>query len=188
MPQNKPAHLAHSSSLARLQPVDDAAFGRSMPGWVVWGSLLLVWMASLLPWRLWQPVPDLLLLFLVYWCLHEPSRVGLTTAFVFGLLMDVHDAGLLGLQSVGYVLAAYGVELLRRRLLRFPAIVQMLHILPVLVLATLVPHLLGAWLQGAWAGWAWLWSVLMTVALWPLLDILMSLPVRSSGAGDTGSV
>ena len=43
------------SSLMDLQPVDAGAFRRAASGWLVWGSLVLVWMASLLPWRLWQP-------------------------------------------------------------------------------------------------------------------------------------
>ena len=55
-----------------------------------------MWLVSLLPWRLWQGAPDVLILIIAFWCAHEPRRVGLFTAFTFGLLMDVHDAGLLG--------------------------------------------------------------------------------------------
>ena len=64
-------------------------------GLFVWGTILLVWLVSLLPWRLWQGAPDVLILIIAFWCVHEPRRVGLFTAFCFGLLMDVHDAGLL---------------------------------------------------------------------------------------------
>jgi len=65
-------------------------------GVFVWGTVLVAWLVSLLPWRLWQGAPDILLLIIAFWCVHEPRRVGLFTAFFFGLLMDVHDAGLLG--------------------------------------------------------------------------------------------
>lgn len=176
------------SSLMDLQPVDAGAFQGAASGWLVWGSLILVWMASLLPWRLWQPVPDVLLLVLLYWCLHAPARVGLTTAFVFGLLMDVQDTGLLGLHALCYVLAAYGVLRLSQRLRHFNSWLQTLQVLPVLVAACTLSTLLGAWLNGDWEGWEWLWSVLLTGALWPLLDILMSLLPHRLGGDGSGSV
>ena len=58
-------------------------------GVFVWASIILVWLVSLLPWRLWQGAPDVLILIIAFWCAHEPRRVGLFTAFTFGLLMDV---------------------------------------------------------------------------------------------------
>ncbi|WP_368642576.1 rod shape-determining protein MreD [Castellaniella ginsengisoli] len=176
------------SSLMALQPVDAAAFQNAAPGWLVWGSLILVWMASLLPWRLWQPVPDVLLLMLLYWCLRAPARVGLTTAFVFGLLMDVQDAGLLGLHALCYVLAAYGILRLSHRLRHFNAWLQTLQVLPVFVGSCMVSSLLGAWLSGAWEGWNWLWSALFTGILWPLPDVLMSLRPRRLGGDGAGPV
>lgn len=179
---------AGGSSLMALQPVDTAPFLRSSSGLLVWGTLVLFWVASLLPWRLWEPVPDVLWLMLVFWGLHEPDRVGLVTAFVFGLLMDVHDAGLLGLHALCYVLGVYGVLLLRRRLQHFNAWVQTFHILPVLVVASMISRLLGAWLNGEWVGWDWLWSALLTGALWPLADILMFLQQRRLDDGDVGVV
>ncbi len=184
-PSNKRNDMG--ARLSKLQPVDEAAFKHAAPAALVWGSLLVVWMASLLPWRLWQPVPDVLLLFLVYWSFHEPQRVGLFTAFVMGLLMDVQDSSLLGLHALSYVLSCYAVLLLRRRLMRFPALVQMVHILPLLVLIALLTSTLGSWLNAKWIGWDWLWSILITGALWPVLDFIMSLPFRYSGSSDVGT-
>lgn len=185
-PTNRPA--SGVSSLMALQPIDAAPFHRPAPALLVWGSLLFVWMASLLPWRLWSPVPDLLMLVLAFWCLHEPERVGLFTAFVLGLLMDVHDAGLLGLHALCYVLVAYGMLRLHRRLQHFNVGVQMLHAMPVFVLALMASHLLGAWLNGEWAGWEWLWSALITTALWPLADVLLLLYQRRLDGGGVGPV
>lgn len=183
---NRPA--ADRSSLMALQPVDTAPFRHPASAWLVWTTLLLVWMASLLPWRLWHPAPDLLLLMLAFWCLHEPGRVGLVTAFLFGILMDVHDAQLLGLHALYYVLAAYGMTALSRRLQHFNRWVQMLHVLPILVLASLPSRLLGAWLGSEWVGWDWLWSALITAALWPVADVLLSLSQRRLGGDDVGAV
>ncbi len=178
---------SQNSRLMSLQPVDNAPFKKSSSFWLVWFSLVLVGMASLLPWRQWQPVPDVLFLMILFWCFHEPSRVGLLTAFVFGLLMDVHDTSILGLHALCYVLGAYGILLLHRRLQHFNSLVQMIHILPVVLFATMVTSLISAWLNSEWVGWHWLWSALITVVLWPLVDFLMFMHQRRSVTDDVGS-
>ncbi|HUH88987.1 MAG TPA: rod shape-determining protein MreD [Pusillimonas sp.] len=175
------------SSLTKLEPIDVTPFRRPSGGLFIWGSILLVWIISLLPWRLWQPAPDLLLLVILFWCLNEPRRVGMTTAFVFGLLMDVHDAGLMGEQALIYVLAAYGTIVLSRRLLHFSALAQAVHILPIVVASEAVARIVHAWLAGEWTGWTWVWSSLFTVALWPLADTLLHLPQRRRDEIDTGA-
>lgn len=177
-----------SSSLMSLQPVDNAPFKDSSSSWLVWLSLIFVAMASLLPWRQWQPVPDVLCILIVFWSFHEPRKVGLFTAFVFGVLIDVHDISLLGQTSLFYILSVYGVSLMRKRMLHFNAIIQMLHVLPVILIAAAFTNLLAAWQNDQWLGIDWLWSALITCALWPLLDIIMFLHQRRSVADDAGSV
>lgn len=175
--------------LDTLQPVDAAPFRLPSSPLLIWGSLMLVWLLSLLPWRLWLPAPDLMLLLLVFWCVNEPGRIGMLSAFVFGLLMDVHDGALLGEHALTYVLAAYGGVALHRRLQRFNAVAQAIHLLPVFVGAVLVAHAVQAWLLGGWnGGWSWLWSSLLTLLLWPLLDFLIYLPQRRLDAPDGDSV
>jgi len=182
-----PATAGRASSLSALEPIDTAPFRRPSSTLFVWGSLILVWLMSLLPWRLWQPAPDLLLLVILFWCVNEGRRVGMLAAFIFGLLMDVHDAGLLGDRALVYTLAAYGAIILTRRLQHFNAVVQAVHMLPVIVLAEAVSTIIHAWLEGAWPGWGWLWSALFTTALWPLADILLHLPQRRQEEIDSGA-
>src|SRR3546814_19212486 len=96
-PDNSPQIAAPTrSGLSALQPIDTSPFKRPSGLFFIWFTLILIWMISLLPWRLWQPAPDLLLLVVAFWCLNESQRVTMLTAFVFGLFMDVHDAALLG--------------------------------------------------------------------------------------------
>lgn len=179
--------VRQSGSLSALQPIDTTSFKPPFSWLYIWSTILVVWLASLLPWRLWAPAPDLLLLVLAFWCLNEPRRVGMPVAFFFGLLMDVHDGGLMGGQALAYTLVAYGVELLRRRLVRFNALVQAVHLLPVFLAAAIVARFFYAWMSGEWAGWGWLWSTLFTVLLWPLADFLLHLPQRRLDDPDSGS-
>ncbi|WP_442595677.1 rod shape-determining protein MreD [Parapusillimonas sp. JC17] len=176
------------SSLSALQPIDTAPFKRPSNLAFIWFTILLMWLLSLLPWRLWQSAPDLLLLVIAFWSVHEPQRVTMFTAFVFGLLMDVHDAGLLGGHALTYTLVAYGAVVLHRRLTRFNAVVQALHMLPVFLVAETLGNMVYAWLSGEWAGWHWLWSTLLTAALWPLAEFLLHMPQRRLDEADAGSV
>lgn len=187
-PENKSAMVVQRrSSLSALQPIDSSPFKQPSNPLFIWITLLLVWLISLLPWRLWLPAPDLLLLVIVFWCLNEPHRVNMLAAFCFGLLMDVHDGALLGEQALTYTLAAYGALLLWRRLQHFNSIVQAIHMVPVFVLAEAVSSLSHAWLVGEWVGWQWLWSALFTAALWPLADVLLHMPQRRLDETESGS-
>lgn len=176
-----------TSLLSSLQPVDSTPFKQAAHPVFVWTTVLLVWLISFLPWRLWQPAPDILLLVIAFWCLNEPQRVSMLTAFIFGLFMDVHDAGLLGEKALAYTLVAYGTIILARRLQRFGAVIQAIHLLPVFVLSEAASRIIHAWLAGEWAGWQWLWSALFTVALWPVADALLHMPQRRLNETDPGS-
>ncbi|PLC54749.1 rod shape-determining protein MreD [Pollutimonas nitritireducens] len=175
------------SSLSSLEPIDASPFKRPSSPLFVWFTLLLIWLVSLLPWRVWQPAPDLLLLVIVFWCLHEPGRVNMLAAFCIGLLMDVHDGALLGEQALTFSVAAYGSLLLSRRLQRFNSIVQAIHMLPVFVLSEAVSRVAHSWLAGEWVGWDWLWSALFTAMLWPLADVLLHMPQRRLDETESGS-
>ena len=58
----------------------------------IWGSLLLALVVNMLPLGRVAWMPDVLALVLVFWSVHQPLRVGIGAAFVFGLAMDVHQA------------------------------------------------------------------------------------------------
>lgn len=187
-PRTAVAPERRRSALTALQPIDVAPFRRPSGLFFIWTTVLLMWLLSLLPWRMWQPAPDILLLVIAFWCLHEPRRINMAVAFMFGLLMDVHDAGLLGEQALAYTLVVYGTQLLSRRILRFNVVIQTIHLVPIFVLAEAVARLAHAWLVGGWAGWDWLWSALFTVALLPLADVLLLMPQRQRDDADSSAV
>lgn len=154
----------------------------------VWGTIVFAWMLSLLPWKLWLASPDILIVVIAFWCVYEPARVGLVTAFIFGLLIDVHAAGPLGEHALSYTLIAYAAVILSRRLLRFELWSQALHLLPVFFGAKLVTQVLHAWLDGRWGGWDWALGVLLTVVVWPLIGLVLLLPQRAAGDVESSSV
>ena len=55
-------------------------------------TLALGFALNVLPWGRVAWVPDFLALVLVFWNVHQPRKVGIGIAFLFGLLMDIHEA------------------------------------------------------------------------------------------------
>jgi hypothetical protein len=85
----------------------------------IWFTLALALAANLMPLGRHPALPDLLALTLVFWNVHQPLRVGVGAAFVFGLFMDVHDAALLGQHALAYTLLSFFAITIHRRLLWF---------------------------------------------------------------------
>jgi rod shape-determining protein MreD len=144
----------------------------------IWGTLAAAFLLNLLPWGRLPGVPDFLALALVFWNVHEPRRVGMAAAFVFGLLMDVHDAALFGEHALAYTLLSYGAISLHRRILWFPVGVQILYVAPLLLLAQAVLLLLRLWVGGVFPGWWHFLDSVVAALLWPLATALLLAPQR----------
>ena len=105
----------------------------------VWGSLLVALMLNMLQnMGLWGRAiwtPDLLAIVLVFWTVHQPLRVSIVVAFVFGLLMDVHQGSLLGQHALAYTVLSYLAIAIHRRLLWFTVPSQAAQVLPLFAVA-----------------------------------------------------
>ena len=100
-------------------------------------------------------LPDFLALTLVYWTMLYPRYVGMTIAFICGLLMDVHNGSVLGQQALGYVVLSYLTYSFHRRIPWFGPLGQMLHIIPFLLISQVVVLLVRLWLDGLWPTPVW---------------------------------
>ena len=147
------------------------------PGFI-WGSLVVALMLGLLPLGRLVWVPDLLAVVLVFWNIHQPRRVGLTAAFLFGLALDVHQASLLGQHALAYSVLIYFAIMVHRRVQWFSVPAQALQLLPLFALAhaiTIVLRLIGG---AVFPGWPVLLAPLLEAALWPWLSLLLLAPQR----------
>ena len=129
-------------------------------------------------------LPDVLAVVLVFWTIHQPLRVGVATAFVLGLALDVHESALLGQNALAYVCMSYFATAIHRRVLWFPLREQTLQVLPVFVAAALVEWLTRLIASEAWPHWSQLLAPLLQTALWPLLGALLLAPQRRAHAHD----
>ena len=122
--------------------------------------------------------PDLLALVLVFWNVHQPRRVGVGAAFCFGLVMDVHQAALLGQHALAYTLLSFLAITVHRRVLWFSVPAQALHVLPVFVAAHAVSLLARLIAGGMFPGWWLLAAPVFEALLWPVVVLLLLAPQR----------
>jgi rod shape-determining protein MreD len=145
-------------------------------GWFIALTLIVAFFANLVPLGRLPGVPDWVALVLVFWCIHQPLRVGMGAAFLLGLLMDVADASVMGQHALAYVLLAFAAGGLSRRILWFRLSLQALHVLPLLLGAQtvmLVVRLIGG---AEFPGLPYFLGSLVATALWYPMTYLLLLP------------
>lgn len=142
------------------------------------GSVIVAFFLNVLPWGQWVGVPDFVALVLVFWSIHQPRTVGIGIAFFMGLLMDVHDATLLGENALSYTLLSYFAIMIHRRVLWFKVPTQTLHVLPLLFLMQLVQLLIRLMVSGDFPGILYFLESIITAALWPVVTWILLAPQR----------
>jgi rod shape-determining protein MreD len=144
----------------------------------IWFTLALALAANLMPFGRHPALPDLLALTLVFWNVHQPLRVGVGAASVFGLFMDVHDAALLGQHALAYTLLSFFAITIHRRLLWFSVPSQALQVLPLFAAAHAVSLIVRMFAGGMFPGWELALAPLVEALLWPVASVLLLAPQR----------
>lgn len=116
--------------------------------------------------------PEWLALILIYWLIRHPEQVGITTAVIFGLFMDVISGSVLGVHVLAYSVIAYLVLSMHQRLKMFPVIQQSFVVFFLVGISLMIVYLLSVMLNGAGGGLSYLWLALTSAIAWPLVLIL----------------
>ncbi|EOA03541.1 rod shape-determining MreD transmembrane protein, partial [Herbaspirillum frisingense GSF30] len=141
-------------------------------------SLIVAFVLNLMPWGQMVGVPDFVALALVFWNIHQPRKVGISVAFLMGLLMDVNEATLLGENALAYTLLSYFAIMIHRRVLWFPLRTQALHVLPLMLLAQAVQLVIQLLVTGKSPDWFYFSESLVSALLWPVVSLLLLAPQR----------
>ena len=159
-----------------IMPVGQRLLLPAKPAFI-WGSLVLAFFLNiflnmaLLGRAAWAP--DLLAIVLIFWTVHQTNRVGIGVAFIFGLLMDVHQGSLMGQHALAYIILSYFAITIHRRMLWFGLRGQALQILPLFVVAHLVAWVLRLLAGGALPDWDLVLAPVLQSLLWPLVSWLL---------------
>ena len=148
----------------------------------IWGSLILALTFNMLQnmglWGRTAWAPDLLALVLVFWSVHQPQRVGIGAAFVFGILLDVHQGALLGQHALSYTVLSFLAIAIHRRLLWFTVPSQALQVLPLFAASHAIELAARMAIGGSFPGFLMVLAPLLESLLWPVVSVLLLLPQR----------
>jgi rod shape-determining protein MreD len=141
-------------------------------------TLLLAFGLNVVPLGRMPAMPDFVALVLVFWNVHQSRRVGVGLAFMFGLMMDVHDGAVLGQHALAYTLLSFFAITIHRRLLWFTVPSQAAQILPLFLAAHAVSLIVRMIAGGMFPGWELLLAPLFESLLWPVATWLLLAPQR----------
>ena len=152
-----------------LLPANPVFIGASLVAALAFNMLPL----GHVPW-----MPDVLLLLLAFWGVHQPSRIGIGTAFLLGLCMDVQQSALLGQHALAYAILLYGTGRTHRRVLWFRPGAQTLQMVGLFAATHAVLLLVGLLSGGVFPGWSMLVAPILEAVLWPLASWVLLAPQR----------
>jgi rod shape-determining protein MreD len=146
-------------------------------------TLIVALTVNLMPLSGWWLVcrPDFVALVLLYWCIDQPRKISFTMAWLLGLVMDVFDGSLFGQHALAYSILVFAGIALHRRLQRFSATPQVLHVIPLLLMNDLIVLAVRLVTGSDFPGYPYFAGSLIGGALWPLLLTLLTLPRRPRG-------
>lgn len=123
-------------------------------------------------------MPDFLALVLVFWCIHQPRWVSIGIAFFLGVVMDVHEASLLGQHALTYTALGFLAVMVHRRLLWFSVPSQAMQVLPIFAAAHLLDLAVRMMSGGLFPGWAIFGAPVIEALLWPIVSVILLAPQR----------
>jgi len=144
----------------------------------IWFTLIVAMMISMLPLGRIPWMPDVLAVVIVFWSVHQPLRVGVIAAFLFGLAIDVHQASLLGQHALAYTTLCYFAITIHRRLLWFKVPSQAVQVLPLFAAAHGIELAIRMLAGAPFPGSTVLLAPVLEAALWPVVSVLLLLPQR----------
>ena len=138
-------------------------------------SFLMAFLLVMVPLPDWANMyrPDWVVLVLIYWCLDLPDRIGAGAGWIVGLLLDVTQANLLGVNALGVALVGYMANRFHLRLRMFPWWQQAISIFVLL----LVYRALVGWIRGfvspVYLDYGYWVPCITGMLVWPWLFVIM---------------
>ncbi|MGQ9659573.1 MAG: rod shape-determining protein MreD [Thermochromatium sp.] len=159
----------------KIRPGKKLSYRPHQPFWPIALTFMLAMYLTILPmpaWP-WDYRPPWVVLVTLFWCFAMPRRVGVFTAFMIGLMLDVLTGTLLGQHALSLSVTAYLALVLRPRIRIFPQWQQAFFV----ALILLTERMLTLWIIGATGQpmptltyWV---SALVGLAFWPLMAWLL---------------
>jgi len=129
--------------------------------------------------------PDFVALLILYWCIEQPRRFGIGSAWSIGLLMDVAYGSLFGQHALAYSAMAFVAVSLHRRLQSFSRWQQALHVVVLLLLAQALILAVNLLTGAPTVGLSYFLPAFSGALLWPALPSLFNALRRRTPTADS---
>jgi rod shape-determining protein MreD len=146
--------------------------GRAQGVWVIVLTFFIAYLLAIVPFPQWAMSyrPEWVPLVLIYWIMALPYRVGIGSAWIAGLILDILEGSILGLNALALVVLAYITLSLHKRLRMFSMFQQSGLIVALIGLNLMICH----WLQLATgqtvsSSLLFLMAALTSAVIWPFL-------------------
>lgn len=138
-------------------------------GWLIFLTFLGAFVLTAIPLpEGFEPLrPSWVALVLVYWCLALPMRVGVGTAWVCGVLLDVVQGVMLGQHALGMVLIGYVANNFHQRIRLYARWQQSLALLGLVLLYQLLAMIVRGFSGNPTPGLTYWLAAPATMAFWP---------------------
>ena len=138
-------------------------------------TIIAAFMLAIMPLPEWAVEfrPDWVTLVLIYWAMAMPTKIGVTVAWLAGLMLDVSYGTLMGQHAVGLVLVIYFIHINHQRL----RVASLLQQAIVIFFLLLIKQLLILWVDGmlghAPDSWLYFMPTLTSTLLWPWTYLIL---------------
>lgn len=144
--------------------------------WVIFLSFFIAFLLAIVPFPEWAMNyrPEWVPMVLIYWVMALPYRVGIGSAWLVGLLLDILEGSILGLNALSLVVIAYVTLSLHLRLRMFSNLQQAGLVLALVGINLMLCH----WLQilssqTVASNLMFLMAALTSAVIWPSLFQLL---------------
>lgn len=118
--------------------------------------------------------PEWVAIILIFWVLALPDRVGIGTAFIVGIALDLIKGSALGLNALSLVIIAYLTYMLHQRMLMFPLWQQAFLVLVLVGINQLIFHWMQMMVGSTGESLLFLLPSLVSALLWPWAYIVLN--------------
>ena len=144
--------------------------------WIILVSFFLAFLLAIVPFPEWAMNyrPQWVVMVLVYWSMALPYRVGIGFAWVVGLMTDILEGSMLGLNALALTVVVYITLSLHQRLRMFSAVQQSALVLALVGLHMLMVHWMKiATNQTVSSDLLFLLGALSSAFLWPWVYVVL---------------
>ena len=138
-------------------------------------TIIAAFMLAIMPLPNWaiELRPDWVTLVLIYWAMALPERIGVTIAWLAGLMLDVSHGSVMGQHALGLVIVIWVINMQHQRL----RVASLLQQAIVIFFLLFLKQLLVLWVSGIMGrtpdSWLYFVPSLTGAMLWPWIYIVL---------------